>query len=440
MSVVPKHPSQTLARASLTLAIALTLGLPAQGFAAEAPSPSPTSTITVANCNDNGSGSLRAAVANAFDGDTIDLTHLTCSTISLSTGELSILRNNLTIKGRGPASTIVAVDSGFSGRVFRTNQSLTLTGMTVSGGNRVPIGGGCVFAYNLTLDNVHVDRCSVRTDASDRQLKGGAVYTTGKLTMRSSSITGSWIDPHNQQQVPRGCGVYATLGLDMADSEISENHGDGKYHANCDGGGAFVTGTASISGSTIDHNEGRKGAGLYLLSQSAQIANSTLSANYSYNNSTDASWGSAIYSAGPVALSNSTIAFTNDLRCAVFLRTSATMQSVIISNNNAHQDICTSVSGTPVTGSNNLATNSAFAPPDTLTSDPLLLPLAYNGGKTRTHALAAGSPAIDHGNNVLNLAWDQRGAGFPRMVGAAPDIGAFESPGDLIFRNGFERP
>src|SRR5262249_34056431 len=41
--------------------------------------------------------------------------------------------------------------------------------------------------------------------------------------------------------------------------------------------------------------------------------------------------------------------------------------------------------------------------------DPLLDPLADNGGPTQTHALRPGSPAIDHGSNPLNLPTDQRG-------------------------------
>jgi hypothetical protein len=66
-------------------------------------------------------------------------------------------------------------------------------------------------------------------------------------------------------------------------------------------------------------------------------------------------------------------------------------------------------------------------PPDTIVGvDPLLAALAYNGGPTRTHALLPGSPAIDAGSNPQGLNFDQRGTGFPRTFGAAPDIGAFE--------------
>ncbi|HEY6985839.1 MAG TPA: choice-of-anchor Q domain-containing protein, partial [Rhodanobacteraceae bacterium] len=80
-------------------------------------------------------------------------------------------------------------------------------------------------------------------------------------------------------------------------------------------------------------------------------------------------------------------------------------------------------------------------PADTLTDDPLLLPLADNGGPTLTHALDPASIAIDTGSNPDNLDNDQRGPGYPRMTGAAPDIGAYEMPApivDRIFSSGFD--
>jgi hypothetical protein len=59
----------------------------------------------------------------------------------------------------------------------------------------------------------------------------------------------------------------------------------------------------------------------------------------------------------------------------------------------------------------------------------VLGPLANNGGPTLTHALLAGSPAIDTGSNPLALSFDQRGSGFARTAGAQTDIGAFEVQG-----------
>ncbi len=47
---------------------------------------------------------------------------------------------------------------------------------------------------------------------------------------------------------------------------------------------------------------------------------------------------------------------------------------------------------------------------------------------TKTMALRPGSPALDAGNSAGVAAFDQRGTGFPRVIGSAVDIGAFESP------------
>jgi len=68
-------------------------------------------------------------------------------------------------------------------------------------------------------------------------------------------------------------------------------------------------------------------------------------------------------------------------------------------------------------------------PADSVRGDPRLLPLAYNGGATRTQALRGDSPGVDAGNNAAALASDQRGSGYPRVIGAAADIGAFEYDG-----------
>ena len=64
--------------------------------------------------------------------------------------------------------------------------------------------------------------------------------------------------------------------------------------------------------------------------------------------------------------------------------------------------------------------------------DPLLGPLADNGGATQTFALLPGSPAIDAGWSTG--APDQRGVVRPQ--GAACDIGAFESRGFTLTNSG----
>ena len=86
---------------------------------------------------------------------------------------------------------------------------------------------------------------------------------------------------------------------------------------------------------------------------------------------------------------------------------------------------------------------------DQINTPPLLAPLASNGGPTQTHALLAGSPALDKGRSFL-LGFDQRGfaraADSPKFANAAggdgTDIGAFEvSPfGGIVDTDGDGMP
>jgi hypothetical protein len=65
-------------------------------------------------------------------------------------------------------------------------------------------------------------------------------------------------------------------------------------------------------------------------------------------------------------------------------------------------------------------------------SDPLLEPLADNGGSTQTMALDADSPAIDAGTNTGCPATDQRGVARPQENSC--DIGAYEAQsGDTVY-------
>jgi hypothetical protein len=61
---------------------------------------------------------------------------------------------------------------------------------------------------------------------------------------------------------------------------------------------------------------------------------------------------------------------------------------------------------------------------DIISADPLLGPLAWNGGPTRTHALLPGSSAIDAASPDIAPDSDQRGVARPQ--GASFDIGAYE--------------
>jgi hypothetical protein len=156
------------------------------------------------------------------------------------------------------------------------------------------------------------------------------------------------------------------------------------------------------------------------------------------------------YSGGSVRVANSTIAFNNESNSSkygagLFLYGTVDVESTIVSNNTyASGTSADDVGGNASAvfdGSNNLVGFSLVTPPsDTIEAVPAKLgPLAFNGVTTPTHRLMTSSPAVDTGNDLANVAYDQRGTGFPRTIGSATDIGAFElDTSDEIFSDGFD--
>ena len=96
------------------------------------PTPSPTLTLIVTNTNDSGPGSLRQALADANDGDTIDFA--VTGTIGLTSGELLVARS-ITISG--PGAENLAVNGNNQSRVFHiaSGQTVTISGLTITNGH-----------------------------------------------------------------------------------------------------------------------------------------------------------------------------------------------------------------------------------------------------------------------------------------------------------------
>src|SRR5437660_3141636 len=96
-------------------------------------------TIIVTSTADSGAGTLRAALASAANGDTIDASGVT-GTILLTSGEL-LVTNSVTILGPGPAN--LAVNGNAASRVFHIapSNTATIASLTITNG-RADAGGG----------------------------------------------------------------------------------------------------------------------------------------------------------------------------------------------------------------------------------------------------------------------------------------------------------
>lgn len=292
---------------------------------------------------------------------------------------------------------------------------------------------------------------AIARDLSVAELRLIRVTAAGRLTLEAISVT---------EGLVRG-----TTGV-----AAGENGG------NALGGAVYNQGTLQIIASTIHSNEtiggdagagGSKGGGLggaiYNDGGTLSVENSTFSGNSAVRSdaSTIGCFGGAIYSKnGTVTIHNSTLtnstAFTGRGLYVLSNNGTATVdiQSTIIGQSDTALSTRELVLAWDIneqfaiTGFNNLIRlhnidQLAFKNSN-LELAPLLGPLADNGGPTLTHAFLPDSPAIDSGSNSQNLDADQRGGSYQREIGAATDIGAYESqtavspqlPGDYN-RNNF---
>ena len=399
----------------------------------------PAATLPVTSCADDGSaGSLRNVLDTAISGDTVDLSALACSTITLTTGALETHADDLRLLGS--TTRRLTIDGNAQDRVLLHFATGTLTvenldianGFQVSTGTNIGYAGCLGSAGDITLINSNVRNCTAIGVGS----YGGAVVA-GLLTMRSSTITGNTAfgDHATNTTASYGGGAFV-YGVDITDSTISGNIAKGTDNFPLThfeiGGGLFIAGGGRIERSTIADNLAYRYGGGIANEDDITIINSTISGNVARQ---DTGGGLRIRRFTSLTLDNSTVANNRagTQGGGIFFADQAyasTMRSSIVADNIAPASTdMGSGESLVVSGSNNLVESRGALltlPADTLTSDPALQALANNGGPTRTQALGNASPALDRGSNPRNLVTDQRGPGFTRNSNGAVDIGAFE--------------
>jgi len=283
----------------------------------------------------------------------------------------------------------------------------------------------------------------------------------------------------------------ANIALTLSDCTLSNNSaGDGGVGPVSDeiggsGGGIYgrvdtleitnSTFSGNSSGAGVDASEGGYGGGM-LISGGGVISNTTLSGNISHQHAGGISYGGS----GTLYLSNVTVSGNTAPRAAggVYYNGSGTvvLTNCTITDNTADSDndgdgdgggIYRSSGGVILENTILAGNHDSSSAPDcwgTITSgeynivgdnsgctftpdasdqvgtgaspiNPLLGPLADNGGDTQTHALLAGSPAIDAIPEGVDYneapPTDQRGVSRPQPAGGNCDIGAYELEGSI---------
>lgn len=351
---------------------------------------------------------------------------------------------------------------------------LTLTGCVISGNSAtattsggditLPIGGG-IFCTNTTnIQNSTISGNSVTagpttggTNGPYSWARAGGVYCYGAISIQNTSISDNTVTaPSTNSKSYAYSGGMTIYAGGSATSTVQ----------NC-----TISGNRVSCSSSTNLTSSAKAGGIYAscATRGILIQNCTVSGNSvsAFSTGTPISVGGGFRTGGgttlvPVTLENCTIVnntlntasgpgggINNNLSSTLVLISSLVAKNTRNSATPVSDDLFAqagSLSGTnnligDGTGESDLTNGGNSNQVGTTASpiDPKVGPLQNNGGPTRTHALNLGSPAIDAGINTVdvvngpgNLTTDQRGSGFPRQVGTAVDIGAFERSSDSI--------
>jgi hypothetical protein len=341
------------------------------------------------NCTDieNPCLTITRAISQAVGGDEIQIARGTYI-------ENLFIIKDLTLRGAGMGKTILDGDN--SDRVIYIDN-----------------GDYVINIYDLT----------VRNGSTDHTGGGIADFSNDTLTLRRVMLTNNSSDG--------GGGLFTSSPLIMTDCIVSNNQAD--VDSNSVGGGVMIdtSGAASINRATIDNNTAaRYSGGIHMQGDGTlRLTNVTIS-----NNTADFGGGMFNTGSGETIVLNSTFADNNmtggGSGSGVMNFSTVSFKNTIISGSD--NDLCdnrafwTSLGHNLESGDTCLFTEIG----DHQNTDPVLGPLALNGGITQTHALLEGSPAIDAGVNTGCPAFDQRSISRPRDGNdngvATCDIGAYE--------------
>ena len=336
--------------------------------------------FTVTNLSDGPApgpeGSLRKAVsdANGEGGpDVIEFQDGLGGTIVLTDGELSLTDTTASITINGPGAKVLTVSGNQASRVFyiATEVVVEISGLAIADGREVAPGAGICNLGTLALNG-----CVVKDNvlAYHKGIAGGLYSGWNSSLMVSKCLFIRNSSPHAPALTSESSGLAVLTNVTAIDN---------------------VSPGDIIRGSAIDC----AGSGTLRLESCTVVGNT----------------GSGI----GVNSGSSTLEYRN----------------TIVAGNSEGQIVYHTRAGTLRSLGHNISSDewsNLSAVGDQPSTDPLLGPLADNGGPTMTLAPLPGSPAIDRGDPVNFPAFDQRGEPRPAAGGVCPqilrpDIGAVEA-------------
>jgi hypothetical protein len=254
------------------------------------------STLTVTSLADHGHGTLRAEIAAAHSGDTIDFAPgLDGNTITFTTGEL-VINKNLTIQG--PGASQLTVSGNQSSRIFEVDgtSSVSLSGLTLDdgysgvGGKAQPNDGegGAI----LNFATLTVNDCTVSNNRAGQY--GGGIFNVGILMVNGCSISNNLVCSFSNTPALAGGAIDNTGTATLSNSTLSGNSAGKVLPPSVsdliyvEGGAIANSGTMTVSGCTLSGNSahdigrGATGGAIYN-SSNMTISGSTISGNTAGN-------------------------------------------------------------------------------------------------------------------------------------------------------------
>ncbi|MFN8595361.1 MAG: choice-of-anchor Q domain-containing protein [Anaerolineae bacterium] len=321
-----------------------------------------------------------------------------------ASGDLDITAN-LTIAGSGPVVTTIEANGLDRVLEVSNGSQVSISRLTLQGGNTTTTGSAVRLTGSSTL-NLTAVRVTTNVGSA-------AIYVINGSNLK---VFGSRIENNTSGGVYLQPNVIANI----RDSTLSNNT------SSLGGGAIYSLGTLALVNSTLSGNTADSSGGGLLNTGTASLYNVTIVSNTVTIGSGGAT-GGGLYNhiSATLTLRNSLIA--NNIDASTFQVFNDCSGTVTSEGYNLIED----TTGCTING---VTTGNITG------SDPNVGALANNGGPTFTHALNAGSPAINAGD-ILGcrdeahslLLTDQRGY----LRNGTCDIGAYEynSPGQATPTN-----